>query len=201
MKSTLLLLAIFSAFGFALGSAYSAENLLANGDLETGSADPWATYGQAEIVIETDDMVDGQYALRVTVNEQGANFWDSGLQHDPGNHVFEQGKLYTLSAFLKSPDGLGINFKPELGQDPWTGYGEAQFTMTEDWEEYHITTPAMTENVSPATITFHIAFAAGTFLIDDVQFYEGEYVPTVITPVEPKAKLTTTWAAIKKGDD
>ena len=43
--------------------------------------------------------------------------------------------------------------------------------------EYSVTTPVFTEDVSPASITFHIAFAAGEFWVDGVRFYEGDYVP------------------------
>ena len=107
------------------------------------------------------------------VGSAGANFWDAGLQH--GGHVFEAGKRYTLSAFLKCSQGtLDINFKPELAADPWTGYGSQAFTMTEEWAEYSVTTDVIAEDVSPASITFHIAYAAADFWIDGVRFYEVE---------------------------
>ena len=45
-------------------------------------------------------------------------------------------------------------------------------TMTEEWAEYSVTTPVMTEHVDPASITFHIGYAVADFWIDDVKFYE-----------------------------
>jgi hypothetical protein len=75
---------------------------------------------------------------------------------------------------------LDINFKPELQQDPWTGYGEQVITITDEWAEYHVTTPVFEETTSPASLTFHCGFAAGEFWVDDVQLYEGDYVPTVV---------------------
>ncbi|MHC4117055.1 MAG: carbohydrate binding domain-containing protein, partial [Planctomycetota bacterium] len=162
----------------------AAENLLVNPGFEDGLVEPWNTYGgvATEVVRELagavvpEDPIEGDFCVHVVVPAAGANFWDSGLQHT--GHVFEAGKKYTLSAFLKCRRGtLQINFKPELGQDPWTGYGEQSFTMTEEWAEYSTTTDIFTEDVSPANITFHIAYTAGDFWIDDVRFYEGDYVP------------------------
>ena len=149
------------------------ENLLANGGFEDGVVEPWSTYGAATTEVVQDDPVEGAYCLHVTVSEAGVNFWDSGLQHT--GHVFEAGKNYTLSAYLKCSQGtLDINFKPELGQDPWTGYGSQAFTMTEEWAEYSVTTGVFDADVSPATITFHIGYAAADFYVDDVKFVEVE---------------------------
>ncbi|MBA7670333.1 hypothetical protein ES703_78478 [subsurface metagenome] len=162
----------------ALGAA---TNILANGGFEDGVADPWGTYGDAtmEVVQELvgaavpEAPIEGGSCLHVVVAAAGANFWDAGLQH--AGHVFEAGKQYTLSAFLKCSQGtLDINFKPELAADPWSGYGDQVFTMTDTWAEYSVTTDVFTEDVSPASITFHIAFAAADFWVDDVRFYEVE---------------------------
>jgi len=154
-------------------------NILANGGFENGVVEPWSTYGDAtaEVVQELvgaavpDAPIEGGSALHVVVGSAGANFWDSGLQH--AGHVFEAGKQYTLSAFLKCSQGtLDINFKPEIGEDPWTGYGSQAFTMTEEWTEFSVTTPVFDADVSPATITFHIGYAAADFWIDGVRFVE-----------------------------
>jgi hypothetical protein len=147
------------------------ENILANGGFEDGVTDSWSTYGDASMEVVMDDPVEGNYCLHVTVNSAGANFWDAGLQH-PG-HVFEAGKSYTLSAYLKAKEGtMDINFKPELGENPWTGYGSQAFTMTDTWAEYTVNTGVIPETVDPATITFHIAYTAGEFYVDDVRFTE-----------------------------
>jgi len=119
--------------------------------------------------------IEGTYCLYVLVPEATANFWDAGLQ--PVGEVFEKGKQYTISAFLKAKSGtLDINFKPELGADPYTGYGEQMMTITDQWAEYSVTTPVFEEDVDPASFTFHIGSAAGGFWVDNVRFYEGEYV-------------------------
>jgi len=169
--------------GVSPSHAQEVENLLVNGGFEDGVMDPWGTYGSVttEVVQELvgaavpEAPIEGRYCLHLVVPEAGANWWDAGL--DQGGFVFENGKHYTLSAFVKCNEGeLQINFKPELGQDPWTGYGEQTFTMTEEWTEFSITTPVFTADVSPGTITFHIQFAAGDFWVDAVRWYEGDYV-------------------------
>jgi len=156
-------------------------NILTNGGFEDGVLEPWGFWGDAtaEVITELvgaavpDAPIEGGSCLHITVNSAGANDWDYGLNQ--GGHVFEAGKQYTVSAFLKCNQGtLDIRLKPERGADPWEGYGEQVFTMTEEWTEYSVTTPVFTEDVNPASITFHIAFAAGDFWVDDVRFVEVE---------------------------
>ncbi|KPK39685.1 MAG: hypothetical protein AMJ65_11240 [Phycisphaerae bacterium SG8_4] len=176
---------VFMGFGLSQGQVV---NLLENGGFETGDMAPWTTYGPATTEVVTDltgaavpeAPIEGDYCLHIVVPSAGANFWDAGLQHR-GHSVWESGKKYTLSAFLKSKSGeLNINFKPEHDGDPWTGYGEQAFTMTEEWTEFSITTPVFTANVDPASITFHIQYDVGDFWVDAVRWYEGDYVPPVL---------------------
>jgi hypothetical protein len=163
MKNRLVWLTVLLLIGFiGINSGRAqVENLYLNGGFENGTMAPFTTYGDVttEVVTELtgaavpEDPVEGSYALHITVNSITANFWDAGLQNREHN-IFEQGKKYTLSAFLKCSSGtLDINFKPELDGDPWTGYGEQSFTMTEEWQEFSITTPIMTQDVNPAEAT------------------------------------------------
>jgi hypothetical protein len=167
--------------------AQQIQNQLVNGNFETGAVAPWGTFGAVTIEVVTtcagaavpQGSVEGRYCLHVTVPAAGANYWDIGLS--PQGMVFQKGKKYTLSAFLKCKKGtLQIDFKPQLGQDPWTGYGQKTFTMTEEWAEYSTTTPVLPADVVPPNIALHTGFAAAEFWIDDVKWYEGDYVPTVV---------------------
>lgn len=180
--------------------SYGQENLMKNGGFEDGVLAPWSTYNDGvKTEIVASGAIEGKYYLKV-ITIKGANFWDAGLQHNAGNYTFQKGKKYTLAAFLRSPNKLQINFKPELGVNPWTGYGEKSFTMTEDWAEYYVTTPVFDSDVNPGTITFHIAYDAGEFHIDGARFFEGDYVaPPEIKPssVESKNKLATVWGKLK----
>jgi hypothetical protein len=164
--------------------AQEVENILINGGFEDGVMPPWGTYGgaTAEVVDKLEgaavdeDPIEGNYCLHVVVPAAGANFWEVGVNQ--GGLVFENGKIYTLSVFLKSKEGtLDINFKPELAQDPWTPAAEQAFVMTEEWTEISITTPVVTEDLSPAEIVFHVGYTPGEFWMDGIRWYEGEYVP------------------------
>ena len=202
MRARGLLSSVLAAYVvlFVLGYAYGVENILKNGGFESGAFDPWSEYGdvQVEVVGKEADPVEGNYCLHV-VTHKGENFWDAGIQY--GDVVFKKGKKYTLAAFLKASKPLNINFKPELAQDPWTGYGEQQFEMSQEWKEYHITTPVFDSDVSPASITFHVAFDEGEFWMDAVRFFEGNYVePEFLkkpSSLRPGGKLPTTWGGIK----
>ncbi|MHC4627947.1 MAG: carbohydrate binding domain-containing protein [Planctomycetota bacterium] len=201
--------AIFIVFtGFGLSHGQEVVNLLENGGFETGDMAPWSTYGPgtSEVVTELtgaavpEAPIEGTHALHITIPGPGANFWDAGLQH--GGHVFESGKHYTLSAFLKSKSGeLNINFKPELAQDPWTGYGAQAFTMTEEWTEFSTTTPVFTSDVNPASITFHIQYDEGDFWVDGVRWYEGDYVPPAFKPVVEAANPSPADGAVNVPQD
>jgi hypothetical protein len=163
-------------------AAAPAVNLLTNGGFEDGVTDPWTIYdnttGDPNAIIEIvgDDFVEGSSSLHIVVPRAGANFWDVGLQNT--GHVFQAGKSYTLSAFMKCAQGtLDVNFKPERAADPWEGYGDQVITITDQWVEYSVTTPVIAADVDPASITFHIGFAPGEIWVDNVRFYEGDYTP------------------------
>ncbi|MBW1863420.1 MAG: carbohydrate binding domain-containing protein, partial [Deltaproteobacteria bacterium] len=189
MRNRVVWLTAFFLIGFIVfGPSHAQEvvNLLVNGGFEDGVAAPWGTYGGAtiEVVDRLDgaavdeDPIEGNFCLHVVVPAAGANYWDIGLNQ--GGLVFEAGKTYTLSVFLKCKEGtLDINFKPELAQDPWTALTEQSFTMTEEWTEISLTPPAATEDLSPAEIVFHVGYAPGEFWIDGIRWYEGDYVEPV----------------------
>ena len=121
MRTRLIWLTAVLLIGFmGLNPGHAQENMLTNGSFEEGTESPFSQYGGAtlEVVQQLDgaavreDPIEGDYALHIVVPSAGATSWDVGLQHDA--FVFEAGKHYTLSAFLKSKEGdLEINFKPE----------------------------------------------------------------------------------------
>ena len=188
MKNRVIWLTAVLLIGFVgFGPSYAAEgdNLLANGGFETGNEAGWGGYGDHTRAVVQDLVgaavpggpIEGSYCLHVTVPTAGTNFWDAGLQTWQGN-TFEAGKHYTLSAYFKSKSGpLQINFKPELGQDPWTAYGEQMMDITEEWVEYSVITPVFSADTSPSSVTWHIAAQAGEFWVDGVRWYEGDYIP------------------------
>ncbi|UCE49443.1 MAG: carbohydrate binding domain-containing protein, partial [Phycisphaerales bacterium] len=156
-------------------------NLLTNGGFEDGVIDPWEYWGDvsAEVVQDLvgaavpEDPIEGDSCLHITVNSPGANNWDYAMIQR--GRVFEAGKKYTFSAFLKTREGtMEIRLKPERDADPWEGHGDQVLTITDQWTEYSVTTPVIPADVDPAATTFHFAFGPGEFWVDGVRFYEGE---------------------------
>jgi hypothetical protein len=104
--------------GLRPSHAQEAENILVNGGFEDGVMTPWGTYGGATAVVVDElmgawvpeDPIEGDYCLHVVVPAAGANYWEIGLNQ--GGLVFEAGKTYTLSVFLKCREGtLDIQFQ------------------------------------------------------------------------------------------
>ena len=189
MKRTLSFLLLLIAA--ARGLAQDGDNLLANGGFEDGALGPWISYGDVTTEIVQDltgaavleTPVEGEQALRVTVETTPGNFWETGIIQD---FPFEQGQVYTLSAFIKSAQGeRTINFKPERGCCDFQGFGESQVTFGEEWTEFSVTTPEMATDEPEGQITFHIGFSEGTFWMDGIRFYEGEYVEPDFGPGNP----------------
>ncbi len=190
MRNRVVWLTAALMIGFAASGVSHAQqptNLLTNGSFENGQMAPYGIYGAGTGTVVTDlagatvpeKPVDGKYCLRVVVAAAGANNWDVGMTD--GSHTFQQGKKYTFSCFMKTKSGtLQVRLKPERGADPWEAYNELVATVTDKWVEYHVTTPVVAANVTPASPTFHFAFAPGDFWIDCVRLYEGDYVKTVI---------------------
>ena len=210
---TISLIAALLAGLIACGTGHAQDetvNYFPNGGFEDGVLEPWYVYGgaTAEVVskltgaVVPEDPVEGDSCLHVTVPEANPNWWEIGLV--PSGAVFEKGKKYTVAAFLKCREGtLQVDLKPQKSEDPWTGYSQETFTITEEWAEYYVTTPVFTENVTPAGVTFHIGFAAGEFWIDGVRFYEGDYVKPVFHSFKARkpnpadgAMLANTWVSL-----
>src|SRR4030043_143244 len=169
--------------GLSPSRAQEVVNLLPNGGFENGAVASYGHYGAGSVEVVTDcgeggvpeGRVGGVYCLPVVIPAGAVNSWDSGLTD--GSHTFEAGKKYTFSAFVKAKEGeLQIRLKPERGADPWEGYGDQVFTMTEEWQEVYVTTPVFTASVTPASPTFHYSFTAEDFWIDGIRLYEGDYV-------------------------
>ena len=188
-RNTLLLL----VFGIVTSraAAQEGENLLQNFGFESGALAPWFVYGQAEREVVQDLVgaavpetpVEGDHALRITLENAPGNFWEVGLGQDS---PFEQGKVYTLSVFMKSALGDNtVNLKPEQGCCDFPGFGESQVIVGEQWAEFSVTTPAMAEDIAEGRVVFHLGFAPGTLWIDGVRFYEGEYVEPDFGPGDP----------------
>ena len=198
------------------------ENLLDNGGFENGASAPWSIGGSIkdaggvgatmEVVDKLkgasvdEDPIEGDLCLLVTV-EKGAAAAGS-VQFMTANHppTYEQGEIYTFSAFIKSDDNMQfymlISGGSEDGFQP--SYKSATFVTTDVWTEYYLTTPPFPSQPQATRAKFFVGFGPGAFWVDDIKIYIGEYVPSVpeeIRAVEMTAdKLATTWASIKSSN-
>ena len=95
--------------------------------------------------------------------------------------TFQQGKHYTVSAFLKCKKGTCQDqFQTRTGTDSVdVGRGavlhhDGRVGGIPFYDRRSLST------LSPCEVVFHVGYAASDFWIDAVQFYEGDYVPTVL---------------------
>jgi hypothetical protein len=155
-------------------------NQLGHGGFEDGPATPlntwapkeWSIYGEGcSMEVVSEGAIEGAYCLKVTVPAATTDYWSLGFKQ--GGHVFVKDRSYTLSAWMKSNSGpLSVNLKLERDGGDYSGT-EQMASITEEWAQYSVTTPVYAATVEPAAATFHIGWAAGEFLVDDVQLYEN----------------------------
>ena len=211
-----IILAVLLGSGFAV--AVEIENLIDNGGFENGTNAPWAIGGSIKdaggigatmTVVDTlkgeavpEDPIEGKLCLLVTVEKGAAAA--GAVQFMTANNppVYKKGEIYTLSAFITSDDNMQFHllisggsedgFKPSFQTPP--------FVTTNKWEEYHLTTDPMPSQPVATRAKIFVGYGPGSFWIDDIKIYIGEYVPAT---EKPKAvamisdKLVTNWASIK----
>ena len=205
---------------FGLGNAYSEdeiESLVANGGFEDGVLDPLMHYDAAgagvvvELVENPPDPIEGKFAVRVEVPKipEGKNFWDVGVGYKntdvarQNKLVYEGGKIYTMAIFLKSEDFVSVNIKMAKSADPWTSIGQKQFDLTDEWQEYHVTSDEVAETLNPAENFIYVLLNKGELWMDGYVLYEGEYIERELgfkppEAVQPQNKLTIAWGMLKK---
>ena len=190
--------------------AQPGVNLISNGDFETGTNAGWNFYGNMtyEAVMECvgaavpESVIQGQYCMHIVIPAAGAGPHEVGISR--GEYTFEAGKKYTVSCFIKTKSGtLDFRIKPEHAADPWEAYNMQTFTATEKWQEFYTTTDIVTENITPASPSFHLGFAPGDFWMDDIKLYEGDYVESEFSSVKARnpnpedgTRLQQTWASL-----
>ena len=84
----------------------------------------------------------------------------------PTPHRFELGRMYSARSRTRF-------------QVPTSGRPPEQAAL-QACPSQQKTIPVFKEDVSPANFVFHLGAATGGFWIDDVRFYEGDYVPTIV---------------------
>ena len=207
-----------------LGNAYSEdeiESLVANGGFEDGVLGPLMHYDAAgagivvELVENPPDPIEGNFAVRIETPNipEGKNFWDAGVGYkhiDVGKQnilVYEKGKVYTVAIFMKSEDFVRVNLKMAKSADPWTAIGQKNFDLTDEWQEFHITTAeaGVPETLTPAENFIYVLISKGEFWMDAYVLYEGVYIERELgdepqRAVQPQDKLAVAWGTLKNSD-
>jgi len=142
----------------------------------------------------------------VTVEEGAASA--GSVQFMTANHpsTYEDGEIYTLSAFIKSDDDMQFHLLISGGSEDGfqPSFRSETFITTDVWTEYYVTTDPFPFQPLATRAKFFVGYGDGAFWIDDIRIYMDEYVPT--SPAENIAvamtadKLAATWASIKSSD-
>jgi len=156
----------------------NSKNLLLNGGFEQNSIDPWYTFNVGDSVITTElvttGAIEGKNCLHIKILRRGLNIWDAGLEQ---RCILKKNKVYTFSAYIKSPNNLKVKLSLLPSVEPYIAYSEMMISAANTWQQYHITSRPMIQDVQSALVVFHFASDVGEFLVDDVRLYEEEYVP------------------------
>ena len=86
----------------------------------------------------------------------------------------------------------------EQAADPWDEYGRIGIEVNEEWQEYWTTFPASVSG--PVWPRIALGESDTNIWVDNVRFYEGEYVADAGTEsaVNPAGRILTTWAGIRQ---
>ena len=179
----------------------SYVNILTNGGFEDGVLEPWNLNNvTAEVVQDLtgatvpEAPIEGDSSLHITIaktDEIGEGFWMYNTSQD--GFVFEAGKKYTLSVFLKAKAGteMRANLRPSQTAGNYPNFNEKFVNITDTWAEYSTTTDVFSVDTAPGGVIIQLGFASGEIWMDDVRFYEGDYVPS--EPAGPSLGLVGHW--------
>ena len=175
------------------------ENLARNGDFENDLAE-WILRQNirgsvASMEIDKKDAIEGRKAVHIEI-DVASDFHTVRIEQE--GHQIEGNQEYTFSVWLKAeeerPGRLVI-----WGAEPQFQLDE-EIAIGTEWAEYHGFFDATIDGV--VSISVRVGDSDVDVWVDNVKFYEGEYIPTEIDEelraVRPgNDKLSTNWGAIK----
>ena len=182
------------------------QNMARNGGFENGLVE-W-TLNQnirgSAATMEEDrkDSIEGGRSVYIDIAVAGEDFHTVRIEQQ--NHVVEQNEEYTMSAWLKAEDIRNARFHifDVAGGAPWFTFLSEEVAIDTEWTEYYGTFDAAQSSTN-VSISVRVGESDINVWVDDIKFYEGEYVPTELEE-EPKmavragGKLATVWGNIKR---
>ncbi len=187
-----------------LAAGEEIENVIIAGDFENGDLDKSKWTLQIEgaaactLAVDKEESAEGKASLfaEVTSIDNAAN-WVPWIWQ---TQTIKKGKTYTLSVFLKAEEDRNISLSIRDLNAPKQEHVLKTVLVETEWKEYWATLIT-----SPKDVAVKVGVRGGpavNFWMDGVRFYEGEYEPTEIggprIAVDPRSKLSTTWATLKR---
>ena len=125
----------------------------------------------------------GRYGLCIEADTQETSSLSRASTH--AQLTLEEGRVYTFALFLRSPGRREVVLQAETNVPAWNDripqvYCQQEYTVEDIWQEYHVTTPPMTET---ERVSLVLLLNEGTLYADNLRVYEGVYVPHQPQPV------------------
>ena len=199
-----IILAVAMLLSFSLAIAEEEiENLARNGDFENDLLE-WKLNQNirgsvASMEIDKKDVIEGKKSVHIKIDVQGADFHTVRIEQT--GHKVVQNEEYTMSAWLKAEKERNAKFHifDVAGGAPWFTFLSEQVEIGPEWSEYFGTFDA-TQDSDNVSISVRVGELDIDVWVDDIRFYEGEYVPSELQKekaVAARGKLATTWGSIK----
>ena len=182
------------------------QNLARNGDFENGLIE-WVLNQNIRGSVATmeedrKDFIEGSRSVYIDINTAGADFHTVRIEQS--NHVVEQNDEYTMSAWIKAEGTRNARFHifDVGGGAPWFTFLSEEVVIDTEWTEYFGTFDAG-QATTNASISLRIGESDINVWVDDIKFYEGEYVPTELVEgpqmaVRARGKLAAMWGNVKR---
>lgn len=184
------------------------ENLINNPDFEGHVFAPWRIIfkpdagGEGQILIDDKESFTGRASMMIEIKDGG--------NHERGVHVIQQplmapvkkDRKYTYCAWIKAEEERTLFMRlMKSGGGDVTVPVRQNFTVNEEWAEYFFTADCSED--TDLRVEFELGLFDVDIWIDNVRFYEGEYVDEGLGKSQiavPEAKFVTTcWSMLKSG--
>jgi len=208
VRLTFALSFILAFSGILIGQ--EIENLLINPDFEEGT-NGWVLelHGDkgavAQLVVDKKEALTGKQCMLIDIQklDGSGTWWHVGLNQPVS---VEAGKTYTLAVWAKTEPEKVRTILLAGGENhgPWTNWGSKEFTITDEWAEYHTTWNQLVAD-NNARIRIAVGHSKDNVWVDHVRFYVGEYKEEDLKgmqqrggmSVNPSSKLASMWGRLK----